>query len=277
MLVKDIMTQDVVYAEVPGNAGEALELIIKKNISGMPIVKRGTKELLGIVTRDDFSKHPEETQLALLMTRDVVTISPESDVKEAADVILKKGFRRIPVVKEGELAGLVTVRDLVGKAVGALETTDTVAKYMRENITALWEGTPLKVTYEVMRLANTRALPVLDDEGKLVGMVADTDLLKVTQLTESTAKSELSATTEGDKWGWDSKNVIYITKKTLELPNKSVKDIMIRDVISATKKTPVSECARKMARARVEQLPVINAEGNIIGLVRDIDLVRALL
>ncbi len=277
MLVKDIMTQDVIYAEVPGNASEALELIIKKNISGMPVVKRGTKELLGIITRDDFAKHPEETQLALLMTREVVTILSEADVKEAADRILKKGYRRIPVVKDGELVGLVTVRDLVGKAVGALESADTVSKYMREDVTAIWEGTPLKVVYEVMRLAKVRALPVLEDEGKLVGMVADTDLLKVTQLTESTAKSELSATTEGDKWGWDSKNVIYITKKTLELPNKSVRDIMVRDVVSATKKTPVSECARKMAKAKVEQLPVIDAEGNIISLVRDIDLLKALL
>jgi CBS domain-containing protein len=276
MKVKDIMTKDVAYAEVPGNASEALELIISKNISGMPVVKRGTKELLGIVTRDDFSAHPEETQLALLMTRDVVTITQDADVKEAAKLILEKGFRRIPVVSNGELVGIVTVRDVVGRALGAMEIEDTVGKYIRKDVASIWEGTPLKVCYEIMRLANVRAMPVLDDNGKLVGMVADTDLLKVTQVTESTEKSELSAATEGDRWSWDSKNVIYITRKTLELPNKLVKDIMVRQVISATKKTPVTECAKKMAKARIEQIPLIDAEGNIIGLVRDVDILRAL-
>ncbi|MFQ5815595.1 MAG: CBS domain-containing protein [Candidatus Hydrothermarchaeaceae archaeon] len=276
MKVKDIMTKEVIFTEAPGNASEALELIIKKKISGMPVVKRGTKELLGIITRDDFSKHPEETQVALLMTREAVTITPEADVKEAAQLILERGFRRMPVVKNGGLVGIVTVMDLVGKALGAADVEDTVDEYLREDVTSIWENTPLKVAYEIMRLANVRALTVLDDKGKLVGILADTDLLKVSQVTESTEKSELSAATEGDRWSWDSKNVIYITKKTLELPDKVVKDIMTRDVISATKKTPVRETARKMARARVEQIPVIDAEGNIIGLVRDIDILRAL-
>ncbi len=276
MKVKDIMTKKVISAEVPGSASDVLELIIKNNISGMPVVKRGTKELLGIVTRNDFSKHPEETQLALLLTRDVITISPDADIEEAATLILKKGYRRIPVAKNSKLIGIITVRDLIGRALGEMESDDKVGKYYKENVTAIWESTPLKIAFEVMNLANVRALPVLDDDARLVGMLADTDLLNVSEVTESTEKSELTAASEGNRWSWDSKNVIYITKKILELPDKVVKDVMIRDVISATKKTPVNEIAGKMARAKVEQIPVIDAEGNIIGLVKDVDLLKAL-
>lgn len=276
MLVKDVMTKDVVYAEVPSSASAALELLIEKKISGMPAVKRGTKELLGIITRDDFSEHPAETQLALLMTRDVVTISPEAGAEEACNLFLKKGFRRLPVVKNGKLLGIITVRDLVGRGLGTMNIDTPASKYMRKNVDAVWDGTPLKVTYEIMHLAGVRALSVLNGEGKLVGMVADTDLLQVARLKESTQKSDLSAAMEGDKWGWDSKNVIYITKKTLELPDKAVKDIMIHDVVSATKKTSVSECAKKMVKARIEQAPVIDAEGDMIGMIRDVDLLKAL-
>jgi CBS domain-containing protein len=86
----------------------------------------------------------------------------------------------------------------------------------------------------------------------------------------------MSTSTEGDKWGWDSQNVIYITKKTLELPDKLVKDVMIKNVITATKKTSISECAKKMAKNRVEQIPVIDAEGNMIGVVRDLTLLETL-
>ncbi|MEE8167909.1 MAG: CBS domain-containing protein [Candidatus Hydrothermarchaeales archaeon] len=275
MQVKDIMTKEVVYAEVPGSVAEALELIIKKNISGMPVVKRGSKELLGIITRDDFSEHPEETQLALLMTREVVAISPEANVEEAAKLFLKKKFRRMPVVKDGEVLGILTVNDLIGRAIGKMGISTPVGKYLRKSVTAVWEGTPIKVAYELMHLAGFRAFPVLNSEGMLVGIVANTDLLKVAQVTESTQKSELAAAMEGDKWGWDSKNVIYITKKTLELPDLTVEEIMVPNVITATKKTTTSDCAKKMAKARVEQVPVIDAEGNIIGLVRDIDLLKA--
>ncbi|MBI5253225.1 MAG: CBS domain-containing protein [Euryarchaeota archaeon] len=276
MKIEEIMTGDVVYAEVPGSAAEALELVIKKNLSGVPVVKRGTKELIGIVTRNDFSRRPEETQLALLMTRDVAMITPETDIKEAAKIFLERRFRRLPVVKNSELLGIVTVSDVIWRAVAKMQTEETIEKYMSKNITAIWEGTPLKVAYELMRLSGARALPVLNSEGSLCGIVADTDLLKVAQLTESTLKSEMSAGSEGDKWGWDSKNVIYITKKRLELPEMAVKDVMIKNVVSATKKTSVSECAKKMAKMKVEQVPVIDAEGNIIGMIRDVDLLKAI-
>lgn len=276
MKVKDIMTEEVVYAEVPGSAADALRTILKKNLSGMPVVKRGTRKLLGVVSRDDFSLHPEETQLALLMTRDVVTVTPEDDIKDAAKIFIEKGFRRLPVVQDSELIGIISVIDIVGRAIAKMPIKETIEKYMESGITVIWEETPLKVAYELMKLSGNHALPVLDSEAKLVGMVADVDLLSVAQIRESTKKSEMSGGTEGDKWGWDSKNVIYITTRKLELPDKKVNDVMIKNVITATKGTTVPECARRMAKYRVEQLPVIDAEGNIIGIIRDVNLLKTL-
>jgi len=274
--VKDIMTEEVVYAEVPGSAADALRTILKKNLSGMPVVKRGTRKLLGVVSRDDFSRHPEETQLALLMTRDVVTVTPEDDIKDAARIFIEKGFRRLPVVQDSELIGIISVIDIVGRAISKMPIKETIEKYMESGITVIWEETPLKVAYELMKLSGNHALPVLDSEAKLVGMVADVDLLSVAQIKESTKKSEMSGGTEGDKWGWDSKNVIYITTRKLELPDKKVKDVMIKNVITATRGTTVPECARRMSKYRVEQLPVIDAEGNIIGIIRDVNLLKTL-
>jgi CBS domain-containing protein len=276
MKIKDIMTKEVVYAEVPGSATEALELILSKNVSGVPVVKRGTKEIMGVVTRNDFNRRPDEGQLALLMTRDVATISPEADIREAANIFRERGFRRLPVVENHDLVGIVTVSDIVWKALARMKMNDPVGKYMEKNLTAVWEGTPLKVAYELMRISGARALPVLDSEASLVGIIGDTDVLKVVQLRESTEKSETSSSTEGDRWGWDSKSVVYITKKKLEVPDVPVKNLMVKKVITATKKTSVTECAKRMANARIEQVPIIDAEGRITGIVRDVDLIRAL-
>jgi len=274
--VRDIMTEKVVYAEVPGNSSEALELLLKHNISGIPVVKRGTKEVVGIVTRSDFARNPEEEQLALLMTREVRTTTPEEDIKKVARAFLEENFRRMPVVTNSHLVGIVTVSDIVWRAIARMNLSEPVEGYMESRVTTVWEETPLKVAYEIMRLSGERALPVLDSDGSMVGIIGDTDLLKVFEITESTHKSELSGGTEGDRWGWDSKNVIYITKKRLELPDKPVKEVMVRDVVTVTKRTSVSECAKRMARKRIEQIPVISAEGDLIGMVKDISLLKAM-
>jgi|TARA_B100000315_G_C14576413_1_gene588118 CBS domain-containing protein len=276
MKVKDIMTGETVFAEVPGSTSEALNLIIKNGVSGLPVVKRGTNEVLGIVTREDLLKTPDEPQLGLLMTGDVVTIHPDEDIKKAANIFLNASFRRLPVVDKGKLLGIVTISDIVWRGIEQLGLNKSIDTLISPNITAVWEETPLNVASEIMGLSKYTAVPVLGPDGKLSGMVSDMDLLKGARLTESTKKSEMSASTEGDKWGWDSKNVIYITKKTLELPDKIVKDVMIKNVITATKKTSISECARKMAKNRVEQIPVIDAEGNMIGVVRDLTLLETI-
>lgn len=275
MKISDIMTKEVVYAEVPSDTTETLKLMLEKNVSGMPVVKRDTQEIVGVVTRNDFSRRPAETQLALLMTRGVTTISPDADIKDAVKLFLEKSFRRLPVVDDG-LVGVITVSDLVWRAVAEAGVKDSVKKYMKDTINVLWEETPIKIAFELMRLSGARALPVLDSDVNLIGMLGDVDVLRVSQRTESTNKSESSGGTEGDRWGWDSKNVVYITKKELELPDILVKDLMVKKVVTVTKKTNISKCAKLMAKARVEQVPIVDTEGKITGIVRDVDLIKAL-
>jgi CBS domain-containing protein len=277
MLVKDIMTTKVICAEVPGKSEDALAKIIKNNVTGLPVIKKGSKELVGIISKTDFARNPDEGQLALLMTKNVVTTSPETDIKDAVKTLLVAGIKRLPVVDENNnIAGIVTSEDLVWKSVSKLESDEKVVNYMMKSFTSVWKDTPLRVASEIMRLSGSRALLVLDQDSKLYSVLTDTDLLKVAQLTESTNKSEMSGGTEGDSWGWDSKNIIYITKRSLEFPDQTVADIISEKVVTATKGTKINECAKRMAASRIELVPIIDAEGNIVGIVRDIDLLRAL-
>lgn len=277
MNVKDIMTEEVICAEVPGSSDQALNLIITHNVTGLPVIKKGTKELMGIISKTDFSRNPSEGQLALLMTKSVITTTADTDVKDAVKTLLVAGIKRLPVVDgENNIMGIVTSEDLVWKVVSKLDTDEKVTSYMMKSFTAVWKDTPLKVASEIMRLSGSRALLVLDSNAKLYGVLTDTDMLRVAQLTESTKKSEMSGGTEGDSWGWDSKNIIYITKRKLEVPDKTVGDVISENVITATKGTKVADCAKKMSQARIELVPVIDAEGNIVGIVRDVDLLRVL-
>lgn len=277
MKVKDVMTGEVKYAEIPGTRAEAIELLKKLEVSAIPVVKANTGELVGMVTLRKLLEHPEEDQLAVLVDRNVPTVSPEDELKVAAEHILRTGNRRLPVVQDGELVGVITVRDIVYRALANLNLERPASDFMQPSVAAVWEGTPLRAVVEIMSLAKVRALPVINEAGDLVGIIDDSDIIKLAEVETTSRISQMSGKSEGDSWSWDSEARIYITKTELRLPSIPVKEVMVRDLISITKKTSVSRCAQLMKENRIEQTPVLSADNKFLGLVRDIDLLGALL
>jgi len=55
-----------------------------------------------------------------------------------------------------------------------------------------------------------------------------------------------------------------------------VRDVMTKELVTITRKTPISRVAQLMRQHRIEQTPILSAEGKLIGIVRDVDLLRAL-
>ncbi len=277
MKVKDIMTTNVIYAEVPGTREQVLRLMTKHKVMGLPVVKKGTKRVVGIVTRTDLMKKPMEEQLALLMTRDPITVNPETPVNEVARILWERDIRRLPVVVgDNELVGVITVADIVYKAIANMNVIKPIKDFVTRKITAVWEKTPLPAAYTIMRLAKVQALPVIDSKGKLTGIISDSDIISVCEITLKEHTSATKAATEGQEWDWDTVTILYISSRELTLPDKPVEEVMVKRVITAVEQTPVSLCARKMRRYDIDQLPVLDAKGNLIGMIRDIDLLQIL-
>lgn len=276
MKVKKIMTMKVHGVEVPGNRDEALELLKKHHVSALPVLKKGTKELVGIVTLRDLFENPDEGQLAMLVNRDVVTISQDDSLEDAAERMLATGVRRMPVIKDGELVGMLTVRDIVYRAIAKMNNNTPASEYMQHSLATVWEGTPLQAAVEMMCLAGVRALPVIDVKGKLVGMIDDSDIVKISEVETESKMEQMKGRSESDSWTWDSEDRIYITKKTLKPPDKTVQEVMIKDLITITQRTSVSKCAQLMKDKNIEQAPVVTGGGDFIGIVRDEDLLQVL-
>ncbi len=276
MLVKDIMSENVYHIHVPGNRANAMELMREKNVSGLPVVKNGTNKLVGILTRSDLVKNPDEEQIALIMTRDIITVNPDDDIKDAAEIMVKYDIRRIPVVEDGELVGLVTASDIINKALWKLDVKDPVEDYMIKNIPTTWERTPLNIAFEVMTYFNLKVLLALNKDGKLSGILTETDFIEESEIISERTVHNTSVGTEGDKWSWDSKNVLYVIKNHLKFSDKEVKDVAATDLVIVTTKTSVKECANKMRQRSIEQVPVIDVEGELVGLVRATDLIKAI-
>ncbi|RJS48598.1 MAG: inosine-5-monophosphate dehydrogenase [Methanobacterium sp.] len=276
MLVKDVMSDEIHYIKVPGNRTSALSLMRETNYSGVPVVKEGTMEVVGIVTRTDLVENPDEEQIALIMTRNPITTSPDEEVNVVATKMLENNIRRVPVVENGELVGIITSYDLVARALSQIEVNEPLENYMLKTTPTTWERTPLNIAFEIMRYFHLKVLFSLNNNGKLSGILTETDFINESEVVSESTVHNTSVGTEGDKWSWDSTNVLYVIKNHLKFSDKEVKDVATSEVVTATIRTTVSDCAKKMRQNNIEQIPIIDVEGELVGLVRANDLIKAL-
>ncbi|MDR0900648.1 MAG: CBS domain-containing protein [Methanobrevibacter sp.] len=277
MQIKKIVSGDVTYVSVPGNRETALEIMRKEKVSGLPVTKEGTNELVGILTRSDLIENPDEEQIALIMSRNIVSANLTEDVSTVAKKMVDNNIRRIPVVEKGELVGIVTSFDLVVSAISEMDIKDTVENYMIKNVPTTWEDTPLNVAFEVMRLFNLKCVIGLNNDAKISGILTETDFINESEVVSETSVHNSTVGTEGDKWSWDSTSVLYVEKNHLQFSDKVVKDVSSTTVSTATTKTKVSDCAKKMKTDNIEQIPVLGIEDDLVGLIRANDLIKALI
>lgn len=276
--VEDVMVRDVAYADMPCSRDEVLEILKTKHISGVPIVKNS--ELLGIVTRTDLLKHPEEEQVALLMTRNPITITPDKSIMQAARIILENNIRRLPVVEDHSLAGIITIADIVA-AIGRLNIKTPISEYLGNGVVCVWSETPLSVVGAIMELADVKAVPILDANLKLVGVATDKDLIATSRIEDTTEMTDMSAGTDDDAWTWESLRdtmSLYYSVSKIKLSSAPVKDVVkiTGKPETAVLSSQVSDCARKMRRHKIDQLPVITTTRKLLGLFRDKDLLKAI-
>lgn len=278
MLVKRAMSKSVVSVSVPGNREEVLDLMRKEDKAVLPVVKGDSKVVVGVVTRSDLINNPDEEQIAMLMTKNPITALPGEDVSEVAKRMIEHDIRRVPVVDdEGELVGIITSFDLVAQALTKIDVVDAVENYMITTVPTTWDQTPLNVAFETMKQFGLKSILVLDNDAKLCGILTETDFIAESEIISERSEHSSTVGTEGDKWSWDSTSVLYIEKNRLKFTNKVVGDVAVSNVEVANSKTKVTDCAKKMKTAHIEQIPVIGVEGDLVGLVRASDLIKALI
>lgn len=114
--VREIMSKDCVTVTLQDNVYE-IALKMKQHDIGFVAVVDG-KKLIGAVTDRDLvvrgyaEKHSGSTAVEQVITKDVATIDPNTSIEEAAKIMAKNQIRRLPVVENGELVGIVAIGDL---------------------------------------------------------------------------------------------------------------------------------------------------------------------
>ncbi len=114
--VRDIMTSEVETCSLRDNIYEVSLKMKKLNVGVIPIVEN--ERLAGIITDRDIvlrciaEKNPPSSKVEEIMSDNLVTVSPDSTTQEAARLMAKEQIRRLPVVENGKLVGIIALGDL---------------------------------------------------------------------------------------------------------------------------------------------------------------------
>lgn len=124
------------------------------------------------------------------MVSPVITVTPDTPFQDALKLMRDKGFRRLPVVnKSGKVVGIVSERDLLYASPSPASTLSiwemnyllskiTVEKVMTKNVITVSPDAPIERAAYTLTIHKFGGLPVVDDNGKLVGIITETDIFK---------------------------------------------------------------------------------------------------
>jgi CBS domain-containing protein len=217
-------------------------------------------------------------RVADLMTRQVMSVHPDTPVGEIVRMLLERDFRAVPVVDlENRLLGIITNGDLVERAgltarvelLGVLEGTAlerelaasgargrTAADVMTPEPTSVSVDERLERAAHLMAEGQIKRLPVTDGAGHLVGMLSRVDVLR----------------TMGEDYHAPASGQAQISQR----PVRSVGDLMRTDVPSVAADAPLGEVLDAVTSTRLNRAIVVGADGRVLGIVSDQDLLARL-
>ena len=117
--VNKVMTKEVITVRADTPIYDALHLLKVNKISGLPVIK-DDRTLIGMLTEKDVLQILINPKVAVnatveqYMTRKLVTFGEEDDIIDICKFFIRMPFRRVPIVKDGKLVGIVSRRDIVG-------------------------------------------------------------------------------------------------------------------------------------------------------------------
>ena len=133
--IRDLMTSNPKTCEKSTSVVDVAKVMAQEEVGPVPVVEGG--RLVGIVTDRDLvvrvlaeGKDPNSTTVGDIASSDLTTITPESDLQEALELMAASQVRRLPVVENGELVGIVAQAD-VARAADEEQTGEVVQDISR--------------------------------------------------------------------------------------------------------------------------------------------------
>jgi acetoin utilization protein AcuB len=135
-------------------------------------------------------RHMKQELVNDWMTREVITIAPDTSLKEAHDIMNSRTIRRLPVVTHGKVVGMVTLGDIRGAepskatSLSVWEVNHLIAKLkvsemMTHNPTTIHQTASIGDAAKIMLEKKFSSLPVVDEAEHLVGIITESDIFRL--------------------------------------------------------------------------------------------------
>ncbi len=191
--IKLIMTKKVTSIKTSAKIGEAIEKMKESNLGGLPVVDE-EGSIKAIVTERDiavlFADRTSGVTVAQLMSTKVVTALPKTTIFEAEKTMVSQGFRRLPIVSDGKIMGIVTAMDVIrffgcgdvfrhlhsGTITQVLNTP--CLEIASKNVSIVEPEMDVGQAAKKMQEKDIGAVPVVKN-GTLVGILTERDFFKI--------------------------------------------------------------------------------------------------
>ena len=246
--VGDIMSKDVVTAALDDTISDAVTRMSEHYVSCLVVLDNDRvagilteKDMLKGVGRGDTAFH--ELRVSERMSSPVKLISPDASITEAARIMETNRIRRLPVVQDGRLVGIVTQTDIT-RGLISLTPLRCVADIMTRRVTAVAADATIAEAARIMSSCNISCLVVMI-RGEVVGILSEKDILR---------------------------RVVAIHKDPTQT---RVTDIMSFPVVGVPRTFSVLSASKKMETMRLHRL-VVMEDKQVYGILTQTDIMRAI-
>ncbi|MEM3725368.1 MAG: CBS domain-containing protein [Candidatus Bathyarchaeia archaeon] len=191
--IKLIMTKDVFAVKATAKIGDAIGLMKERNLGGLPIVDEENRVKAIITERDIASLFADKisgVKVADVMSKKVVTALFKTTIFEAEKTMVTQGFRRLPIISDDKLVGIITTMDIIrffgsGKVFEYLRS-GTITQVLNtpavevatKEVSTIEPNADVGQAAKIMRDKNIGALPVVEND-RLVGILTERDFFKI--------------------------------------------------------------------------------------------------
>ncbi len=256
---KDVMRYGVMSVELTDPLHQAVSLLAEKNISGLAVTNQGKlvgiiadKDLLRLMNQDDYLPG----QVQEYMTPSPICFEVEDRLADICQCFIDNSFRRVPILFQGKLAGMMTRADLIAAFLKRFQQMidNTIPSSMREKpqlcaenvmthgLHTLYPEFPLLNAMEIIVNHHITGVPIINKQWDLVGILTEKDIL--------------------------------LAIGCPDVVSATVADYMTQNVITAERMTPLGDICNSLIDHEFHRIPIVE-QNKLAGIVTRSDVLKA--
>ncbi|GFK95056.1 putative signaling protein [Fundidesulfovibrio magnetotacticus] len=182
--VSDVMSSPVLTAPSHMPIPEAFSMLLEKGIRHLVVVDAAGRAL-GMVTQTNMVRNlgveyfVEVKRIEAIMVREVATLDTGESLAAALELMVRGPYSCVLALRDGEAAGIVTERDMVGFLARGVDLSGVILeRVMSSPVVTAHRDTPVHQAAALMSERGIRRLVVVDSDGRLAGMLTQSDIVK---------------------------------------------------------------------------------------------------